>query len=273
MTDGDALLAPFRGHGTQAVDERLVATTCGIIERVNKLVSVRTLRNRYGAEVGDVVVGRVTEVAGKRWRVDLGSRGEASLLLSAVNLPGGVQRRRTAEDELSMRSIFQEGDVISAEVQSLHHDGTIQLHTRSLKYGRLQRGQLVRVPPNLIKRQKQHFQHLEAAGVDVVLGCNGAVWVGPHVERPVVEFGQEVDPGHMQLPPPTPQEREKTSRVAQAIIALAQLYFAIHPTAISALYQLSLTEGVAIKDMCSPGFLAAAAAQEAQQRMDMEVDQ
>lgn len=53
------------------------------------------------------------QVAGKRWRVDLGSRGEASLLLSAVNLPGGVQRRRTAEDELSMRSIFQEGDVIS----------------------------------------------------------------------------------------------------------------------------------------------------------------
>lgn len=53
------------------------------------------------------------QVAGKRWRVDLGSKGEAVLLLSAVNLPGGVQRRRTAEDELSMRSIFQEGDVIS----------------------------------------------------------------------------------------------------------------------------------------------------------------
>lgn len=42
--------------------ERLVATACGVVERVNKLVSVRTLRSRYGAEVGDVVVGRVTEV-------------------------------------------------------------------------------------------------------------------------------------------------------------------------------------------------------------------
>ena len=176
-----------------------MATTCGVVERVNKLVSVRPLRSRYGAEVGDVVVGRVLEVsrarqqrcataerapsgrsapraaaaqalaeppawpacptwvgrgsswpvgwrrragqggrvvpplspshrqppltvrlpaaraqvAGKRWRVDLGSKGEATLLLSAVNLPGGVQRRRTAEDELNMRALFAEGDAIS----------------------------------------------------------------------------------------------------------------------------------------------------------------
>jgi hypothetical protein len=31
------------------------------------------------------------QVQGKRWKVDLNSRQEASLLLSAVNLPGGVQ--------------------------------------------------------------------------------------------------------------------------------------------------------------------------------------
>ena len=31
------------------------------------------------------------QVQGKRWKVNLNSRQEASLLLSAVNLPGGVQ--------------------------------------------------------------------------------------------------------------------------------------------------------------------------------------
>ena len=35
-----------RGHGTQVVDGRLVATVCGIVERVNKLVSVKPLRQR-----------------------------------------------------------------------------------------------------------------------------------------------------------------------------------------------------------------------------------
>ena len=31
------------------------------------------------------------QIAGKRWKIDLKSRQEAGLLLSAVNLPGGIQ--------------------------------------------------------------------------------------------------------------------------------------------------------------------------------------
>ena len=52
----------FRGHGTQVVEDRLQATVCGVVDRVNKLVTVRPLHRRYVAEIGDVVVGRVTEV-------------------------------------------------------------------------------------------------------------------------------------------------------------------------------------------------------------------
>ena len=33
----------------------------------------------------------VLQVANKRWRIDLRSRQAAALMLSAVNLPGGVQ--------------------------------------------------------------------------------------------------------------------------------------------------------------------------------------
>ncbi len=50
------------GHGTHVVDGQLVATVCGPVERINKLVTVRAVKRRYTAEVGDVVVGRVTEV-------------------------------------------------------------------------------------------------------------------------------------------------------------------------------------------------------------------
>jgi len=44
-----------------------------------------------------------------------------------------------------MRSVFSDGDLISAEVQQIMQDGTVSLHTRQLKYGRLQGGQLVQV--------------------------------------------------------------------------------------------------------------------------------
>ena len=133
--------------------------------------------SRYTAEVGDVVVGCIEELSGKRWKVALKAAQEAVLHLSAVNLPGGVQRRRTWEDELNMRNVYGEGDYICAEVQSIHGDGSVALHTRSSKYGKLKEGQLVRVPTHLIKKRKQNFVKVEEAGVTAVLGCNGYIWV------------------------------------------------------------------------------------------------
>ncbi len=49
------------------------------------------------------------------------------------------QRRRSAEDELGMREVLKEGDVISAEIQSVYNDGSLALHTRSVKYGKVRR--------------------------------------------------------------------------------------------------------------------------------------
>lgn len=53
----------FRGHGTYE-DEfgRLLSSTCGITENLNKLLYTKALGGRYVGEVGDVIVGRVVEV-------------------------------------------------------------------------------------------------------------------------------------------------------------------------------------------------------------------
>lgn len=37
-----------------------------------------------------------------------------------------------------MREFFREGDLISAEIQTIYQeDGTLSLHTRSLRYGKV----------------------------------------------------------------------------------------------------------------------------------------
>jgi len=36
-----------------------------------------------------------------------------------------------------MRKILKEGDVISAEIQCVYNDGSLGLHTRSVKYGKV----------------------------------------------------------------------------------------------------------------------------------------
>ena len=217
----------------------LFATVAGQVSRVDRLVRVSPAAlppgggPRYSADVGDVVVGRVVEVSGKRWRVDLGGKHDAALALSAVSLPpvasgggtsaaaavaaaaaaaaaggedeqlgeedevgGGapsasfspafsaaVARRRGAEDEAAMRDVLREGDLLSAEVQAVHaSDGSLLLHARSSKYGKLMApGCLVRLPASSVGRQRQQFNELRTCGVSVILGVNGWVWVSPFV--------------------------------------------------------------------------------------------
>ncbi|KAF7360498.1 Exosome complex component rrp4 [Mycena venus] len=165
----------MRGHGTYVENEEVVASVAGTIERVNKLITVRAIRTKYNPEVGDLVVGRITEVQPRRWKVDANSRQDAVLMLSSVNLPGGVQRRKLESDELQMRNFFEEGDLLVAEVQAFFADGAMSLHTRSLKYGKLRNGQLVTIPPILVRRLKSHFITLPC-GVDLILGLNGYIW-------------------------------------------------------------------------------------------------
>ncbi|KAL6058318.1 Exosome complex component rrp4 [Balamuthia mandrillaris] len=225
----------LRGHGTYVEDGELIATVSGVVERVNKLVSVKALKSRYTGEVGDVVVGRIVDVAQKRWKVDVNARQDAILMLSSINLPGGVQRRRTDSDALQMRTFFAENDLISAEVQQFFSDGAMSIHTRSLKYGKLQNGEFLAVQASLVKRCKTTFHSLPC-GVDVILGNNGYIWIS-QPEAPSTESERVI--------------REKICRVRNAIVALSKQFLSIHPTTVMDVYEASLR--MHPKDMLLPG--------------------
>lgn len=88
-----------------------------------------------------------------------------------------------------MRAFFEESDLLVAEVQSLFGDGSISLHTRSLRYGKLRNGQLVVVPNGLVRRLKSHFFSLPC-GVDLILGLNGYIWISKHIKE-INQAGEE----------------------------------------------------------------------------------
>jgi len=166
----------LRGHGTRLNGRDLVASTAGFVEKTSKLLSVLPVRSRYQPSAGHVVVGRIVEVCDKRWKVDCNSCQHATLDISAIHLPGSVQRRRTKEDQLQMRDFFVEGDLLSAEVQQVKSDGGFALHMRNLKYGKLVTGVLVKVQQSLVRHLKSHMIDLPN-GVHLVLGHNGMIWV------------------------------------------------------------------------------------------------
>ncbi|XP_055630527.1 exosome complex component RRP4 [Toxorhynchites rutilus septentrionalis] len=226
----------MRGHGTYMEDEDIKSSVAGVMVQVNKLITVKALKGRYVGEIGDVVVARVTDVQQKRWKVDTNSRLDSILLLSSVNLPGGELRRRGVEDEQQMRKYLQEGDLISAEVQNVHSDGVLSLHTRSLKYGKLGQGILVKVFPSLVKRRKTHFHNLPC-GASVILGNNGFIWISPIVNTEGEESG-----GFSQNLEETvsKQDREVISRLKNCILALAHCKMLLYDTSILYAYEESL---------------------------------
>lgn len=270
----------LKGHGTTELNGEVVATVCGVVERVNKLVYVRTLRARYKPEVGDIIVGRVIEVAPKRWRLDINYSQDAVLMLSSINLPDGIQRRRTAEDELNMRTIFEENDVICAEVRGFQHDG-LHLQARSQKYGKLQRGQLLSIPSYLVKRRKQHWHYLDEYGIDLILGCNGFVWVGEHVETKDEMLVDRVDKPDAQTLKTndhstslegqeqtyTPLEtRQNICRIANAIRVLSMLGFVVTIEVVMEVVNLGVSQNMDTHEMLGSEFCVLVAEREAERR-------
>lgn len=231
-TQGDFL----RGHGTY-VDEHktLRSSVGGVLEKVNKLISIKPFKTRYQGEIGDVVVGRITEVQQKRWKVDTNAKLDSALLLSSVNLPGGELRRRSVEDEQMMRRYLQEGDLICAEVQSIFVDGSLSLHTRVLKYGKLSQGIMLKVAPGLIKRQKTHYHNL-ANGATLILGNNGYIWIGANTsEKDSSEGGFTQDLSRI-----SQQDREVSSRLRNCILLLSECNLFLTDTSVTYAYEESM---------------------------------
>ncbi|KAL8727494.1 MAG: hypothetical protein Q9166_006018 [cf. Caloplaca sp. 2 TL-2023] len=191
----------MRGHGTTAPSgsTTILATVAGTLLRTNKLLSIQPLRARYTPEIGDLVVGRIVSVETKRWKVDVSAPLLAHLPLSAINLPGGILRKRTSTDELAIRTFFSEGDLLVAEVQSVYQDGAASLHTRSLRYGKLRNGIFLRVSgtgggAGVIRARRQVWTVNTANGggdVDVVLGVNGYIWICKHSRGELVASSEE----------------------------------------------------------------------------------
>lgn len=201
-------------------------------------------------------MGRVSEVGSKKWKVEINSQKDAILHLSSVNLAGGEQRMRSYEDQLQMRSFFVEGDLVSAEVQSMQSDGSASLHTRSLRYGKLENGQCYVAPAYLIARQKQHCVTFESIGVEVILGNNGYIWItraraevlGAEAEAEVLEAEHKV---HANTPV-LPDERLKIVRVRNCCAALHNAGAMISPESIMGLYRQTEREGLPVKALLEP---------------------
>lgn len=235
----------MRGHGTYMENEVQVAAVAGFVTRVNRLITVTPLRQVYQGAVGDTIIGRITQVQNKRWKVDVNSRLDAELRLTNIQLPGGEHRRSNVEDEREMRALLREGDLVCVEVQKINNDGLLRLTARSTKFGKLSQGTLLAFSPSLIVQDKQRMHDLPC-GARVVFGANGYVYITPTVPQ---DQGSTYTVNFEEIPV---EIRKTIGRLRNCIKLLSHHSIMISPTSVMTAFDQSIEQDYEIKDLLQP---------------------
>lgn len=154
---------------------------------------------------------------------------------------------------------FFSGDLISAEVQALQNDGSISLHTRSHKFGKLTNGILYIAPTNLIGRLQKHTVTL-SCDIDLILGKNGYIFITKtrkeklNISDEVEKFEFEDEKHALQII--LPEDRLKIVRVRNSINILCISLYTITPESIMKIYRKSEELEFSPKQLLEPVIIA-----------------
>jgi exosome complex component RRP4 len=184
VTPGDLLAENdyVAGDNTYKENGKIYATRVGLVDYDNRRVYVVALKAFYVPYIGDLVIGKVTDVTLGVWLIDINAPYPAVLRASdALNRPFKPQR-----DELS--SIFDVGDVVIAKIVAYDRTRDPLLTVSDLGLGKVKRGQIIEVTPTkiprVIGRQGSMITMLkQETGCQITVGQNGVILVsGKSVE-------------------------------------------------------------------------------------------
>ncbi len=178
VTPGDLLAEGnyITGENTFKEDEKIYASRVGLVEYDERKVNVVALKAFYIPNVGDTIIGKITDVTLGGWILDINAPYPALLRASDV-----IERSyRPQKDELS--TIFDVGDLVIAKVASYDRTRDPLLTVREPGLGKITRGQMIEVTPTKIPRiigRKGSMIGMikNETGCHVLLGQNGLVHI------------------------------------------------------------------------------------------------
>jgi len=176
---------PFKGgRGTFREGNRIYSTVVGLVEVRGDMIRVIPLEGPYIPEVGDNVLGKITDVRFSNWSVDIGAPYEANLRVQDAT------EERIDLLKTDLRKIFDIGDIIYARIKAYNEINQIDLSTRGMPFkgGPLRGGQLVTITPSKVPRligkggsminMIKNLTHTR-----IIVGQNGWVWVSGRNEE------------------------------------------------------------------------------------------
>jgi exosome complex component RRP4 len=160
--------------GAYGDDDKIFAAVVGLAELRGNTVKVVPLQGVYIPREGDLVIGKITIVAGNNWKVELGS-GPYLASLHANNA-----LRRPYDDDISR--YMDIGDVIVAEVSAFDRNSGPFLHMKGRGLRKLEGGRLISISPakvpRVIGRRGSMINMIkDLLRIQTVVGQNGIIWL------------------------------------------------------------------------------------------------
>lgn len=140
----------------------------------------------------------------------------------------------------------------------------------------LKNGQLLTVPSYLVKKSSRHFHYLDQYGMDLIMGRNGFIWVGEHVEVRDDMVEDQIDKSQDKMSIDeveeaytSPDIRQHICRAANAVRVLSTLSFMITVELVKEIVELSKFLNLEIHEMLGGEFHVLVAEKEVERRSSL----
>ena len=161
--------------------EKLVSSRLGLLVVDGRLVKLIPLSGKYLPKRGDVIVGKVIDVAISGWRIDINSAYTAMLSM----------KEATAEfiaRGADLTRYFTFGDYIVTKIVNVTSQNLVDITMKGPGLRKLSEGMIVNVAPNkvprIIGKQGSMVSMIkDATGCKIIVGQNGVVWLQGEPEQ------------------------------------------------------------------------------------------
>lgn len=156
--------------------DEYVALRVGLAEVGRDGVKLNPLTGPYLPRAEDEVIGKVVDINGFGWVIDINSCFDGFLPASFVF---GREFSPATHD---LSSKFRVGDIVGCRIESFERSRDPQLSIRGHGYGRIDSGEIIKISPTKVPRligKRGAMINLisERTGCDIRVGQNGAVVV------------------------------------------------------------------------------------------------
>jgi len=160
------------GEGTRREGKNIIASRFGLKDEQDRLVKVIPLSGIYMPRRGNLVIGKVTDIAFNGWMMDINAPYNSFLPLAECP-------RFFRTDDLS--EYFDIGDMIACKVESIKRKG-VDLSIKGREFGKLEEGMIISINsnkvPRVIGKEGSMIKIIkDATNCDIMVGQNGIVWI------------------------------------------------------------------------------------------------